>query len=137
MHLRNVFLTAICLFVPLSLSAGEAGKLREIDVKGVKVDFEKGLVSKPKVIVSADDLAKAIPEADAIKKQVDFTKEKLLLFAWGGSGGDKLTAKLSDDGKTAVFTFKAGLTRDFRRHVLLFVLPKNAEFKLEGVPGGR
>ena len=137
MHLRTVFLTAICLIVPLSLSAGEAGKLREIDAKGVKVDFEKGRVSKPKVIASADDLDKAIPEADAIKKQVDFTKEKLLLFAWGGSGGGKLTAKLSDEGKTAVFTFKAGLTRDFRRHVHLFALPKNAEFKLEGVPGGR
>ena len=137
MYLRKVLVAAISLIVPLGLSAGEVGKLREIDAKGVKVDFEKGRVSKPKVIASADDLDKAIPEADAIKKQVNFTKEKLLLFAWGGSGGDKLTPKLSDEGKTAVFTFKAGLTRDFRRHVHLFALPKNAEFKLEGVPGGR
>jgi hypothetical protein len=137
MYLRKVLVAAISLIVPLGLSAGEVGKLREIDAKGVNVDFEKGSVSKPKMIASAEDLDKAIPKADAIKKKVDFSKDKLLLFAWGGSGGDKLTAKLSDDGKTVVFTYKAGLTRDFRRHVHLFAMPKNAEFKLEGVPAGR
>ena len=137
MYLRKVLVAAISLIVPLGLSAGEVGKLREIDAKGVNVDFEKGSVSKPKMIASAEDLDKAIPKADAIKKKVDFSKDKLLLFAWGGSGGDKLTAKLSDDGKTVVFTYKAGLTRDFRRHVHLCAMPKNAEFKLEGVPAGR
>jgi hypothetical protein len=36
-----------------------------------------------------------------------------------------------------VFSYKGGLTRDFRRHMHLFVLPKNADYKLEGVPGNK
>lgn len=130
MHLRKVFIVAICLMLPLSLPAGEPGKLREIDAKTIKVDFEKGRVTTPKTITSVEELDKAIPDADAIKKQVDFTKDKLVLFAWGGSGGDKLTGKLSDDGKSVVFTYTGGLTRDFRRHVHLFAIPKGADYKV-------
>ncbi len=115
----------------VGLSAGEEGaKLREIDSSGLKVNFEKGRVGTPKLITTAEELDKEIPNADAIKKQVDFTKEKLLLFAWGGSGQDRLAGKLSADGKAAAFTYSPGRTRDFRRHVHLFVLPKNAEHKL-------
>lgn len=137
MNLRKLGVLAVALMTPLALSAGDAAKVREIDTSKLKIDFEKGRVNKPKLIASVEELDKAIPDADAVKKKVDFTKEKLLLFAWGGSGGDKLTARITDDGKTAVFTYKGGLTRDFRRHVHLFVLPKNADFKLEGVPGGK
>ena len=137
MSLRKVLVTAICLIIPLSLAAGEPGKMREIDTKGVKVDFEKGRVGEPKTIATADEFDKALPGADAVKKQVDFAKDKLVLFAWGGSGGDKLTSKISDDGKTVTFGYTPGLTRDFRRHVHLFAIPKNADFKIEGVRKGK
>jgi hypothetical protein len=123
------------LILPMSLIAGDTGKIREIDAKDLKVDFEKGSVRKPQTFTSADDFDKAFKDADAIKKQVDFGKEKLLVFAWGGSGGDKLAAKLSDDGKTATFSYTPGLTRDFRRHVHVYAIPKGAEFKIEG--GGK
>ncbi|MBI3823816.1 MAG: hypothetical protein HY289_14195 [Planctomycetes bacterium] len=135
--MRTMLVLTTCLILPLSLLAGGAAKVRELDTDKVKVDFEKGRVNKPTTITTAEELDKAIPEAGAIKKQVDFTKEKLVLFAWGGSGGDKLTARITEDGKTAIFTYKGGLTRDFRRHVHLFVLPKNADFKLEGFPGSK
>jgi hypothetical protein len=131
-----MLVTAICLIVPFTLVAGEPGKLREIDTKDLKIDFEKGRVGQPKVIATADEFDKALPGADAIKKQVDFTKDKLILFAWGGSGGDKLSSKLSLDGKTVTFGYTPGLTRDFRRHVHLFAIPKNAEFKIDGVRKG-
>lgn len=135
MNLRKALLTIAFLVVPLGLVAGEPGKLREIDAKGIKVDFEKGSVKLPKVITSVEEFDKAIPDGAALKKQIDFAKDKVLLFAWGGSGGDKLSAKMSDDGKTALFTYTAGLTRDFRRHVHLFAIPKAAEFKLESGRG--
>ena len=124
--LRKLIVAAFCMAIPLVLSAGEGGKLREIDTKDLKVEFEKGRWNKPTTFASAEELDKAIPGADAVKKKVDFTKEKLVLFAWGGSGGDKLEGKLSDDGKIATFTYNGGLTRDFRRHVHLYVLPKDA-----------
>lgn len=128
---RNLLAAAGTLVLLLPLVAGEPGKLRELDAKGIKIDFAKGKVTTPKVIASADELNKAIPDADAIAKQVDFGRDKLVLFAWGGSGGDKLTAKLSDDGKTVAFKYSPGFTRDFRRHIHLFAIPKAAEVKVE------
>src|SRR5207244_784821 len=99
-NMRKLISAIVCFVLPLMLLAGEPGKLREIDAKDIKVDFEKGSVKMPKVVTSIEELDKAIPAAAAIKKQVDFGKDKLLVFAWGGSGGDKLGAKMSDDGKT-------------------------------------
>jgi len=137
MRLQKVMLVAICVVVPLSVAAGEAGKLREIKAKDLKVDFEKGNVTKPQVIASAADLDKAIPNAEVVKKQVDFTKEKLLLFAWKGGSSNQLRGKLSDDGKSVNFTFIPGRQRDPQRHVHLFVVPKDAEFKIVLAPGGK
>ncbi len=130
MHVRNWVIGAIVAIVPLTLIAGEPGKLREIDAKNAKVELIKGGATKPLAVSDADELAKAIPDSDAIKKQVDFGRDKLLIFSWGGSGGDKLTSKISDDGKLVTFTYTPGLTRDLRRHVRLFAIPKAAEFKV-------
>jgi len=137
MRLVTVLLVAIGVVVPLRVTADEAGKLREIEAKDLKVDFEKGNVTKPQVIASAADLDKAIPNADAVKKQVDFTKEKLLLFAWSGGSSNQLQGKLSEDGKRVNFTFIPGRQRDPQRHVRLFVVPKDAEFKVLLAPGGK
>ena len=137
MAMRKLLIGAVLIAAPLAMAAGEPGKLRELDVKGLKIAFEKSRVNKPTLITTADELDKAIPDAGALKKQVDFTKDKLILFAWGGSGGDKLTSRITDDGKTVVFTYKGGLTRDLRRHVRLFAIPKNADIKYEGFPGSK
>ena len=134
MYLRRAVFALICLMMPLSLPAGEPGKVRELDTKTLKIDFAKGRITAPKVITTAEELDKAIPDAEAIKKQVDFGKEKLVLFAWGGSGGDRLSVKLDTEGKvSAVLTYRLGLTRDFRRHVHLYAIPKGAEVKIEQV----
>ena len=137
MRLRKVMLVAICVVVPSSVTADEVGKLREIEAKDLKVDSEKGNVTKPRVIASAADLDKAIPNADAVKKQVDFSKDKLLLFAWRGGSSNQLRGKLSDDGKRVNFTFIPGRLRDPQRHVHLFAVPKDAEFKVLLAPGGK
>ena len=47
---------------------------------------------------------------------------------------DKVAAgelKTADKKTTAPFTYTRGLTRDLRRHVRLFVVPKDAEVKVE------
>ena len=43
-----------------------------------------------------------------------------------------MSAKISDDGKTVTFSHTPGLTRDFRRHVHVYAIPKAAEFKFDG-----
>lgn len=127
---------AMALVLAFGATASADDKVKEIDLKDLKVKFvEGGKADKPAEIKTADDLKKneALKDAaDEIAKKVDFSKEKLVLFWWGGSGGDKLVP----DAKTAgTFNLTRGLTRDFRMHVHLFAVPKDAAVKV--VPAGR
>ncbi len=127
----RIAMLVVAVFFAASVSAEEKGGVREIPTKDLKIKFdEKGKATAPTEIKTADDLAKseALKDAaDEIKKNVDFSKWKLVFFSWGGSGGDKITP----DEKTAgTFTYTRGLTRDFRQHVRLFAVPKDAEVKV-------
>lgn len=112
-------------------------------VRALDVKIE-GAVSarfgEPTVIANEEQLRKAIKDetaAAAIKKAVDFKSEKVLYFAWSGSGQDKLTFT-SGEGKKSpevTYTYTPGKTRDVRPHKKLYVLPKDATFKI--APEGR
>ena len=136
---------AVCTVVLATLTAvaGEEG-VRAIDAKGFKFPMfkEDAKVAEPAVITSAAELAKAIPDEETqtkIKGQVDFAKEKLLHFRWAGSGGDKLGFKTAkgDKGPEVTILLQPGLTRDLRYHNQLFVVPKNATWKLEVTKPGK
>jgi hypothetical protein len=110
--------------------------VRELDAKGVPRVLERGTVDKPTIITSAEELAKAISVEEVqarIKKEVDFAKEKMLFFAWSGSGGDKLTPTVEkgEKGPEVVFQYRRGLTKDLRPHVHLFAIPKDATWKVQ------
>lgn len=119
--------------VALLIGAADDIVVKELDLKGLRRDFPKGSAERPTVITTADELAKAFPEEavrERLKKDVDFAKQQLLFFAWSGSGGDKLLARVAD-GKV-VFAYQRGLTRDLRGHMKLFVLPKGATWRVDG-----
>jgi hypothetical protein len=112
--------------------------VRSLELQGLKRPFPKGAADKPLVIATAADLMKAFPEEairTGVAKQVDFDKEKLLFFAWSGSGQDKLTPTVvkdkDNDKKTVAFTYQRGLTRDLRAHFRLFALPKDIAWRVE------
>ncbi len=90
--------------------------------------------SKPTIkITSAEELAKAIPGKewqDRIGKQVDFAKEYLLFFAWGGSSGDQLAFRF-EDGKGVVFTYSQGVKDDLRPHYRMFAIRKDMNWRVE------
>jgi hypothetical protein len=121
---------AVLLAVPAF--AEDKPAVRALETKDVKFDFaRRGSQPRPVEIKTAEELAKSPlfkddDGRDAIKKQVDFSKEKLVMFAWGGSGGDKLTGALLKDGK-ASFTYTAGFTDDLRYHAHAFAVPKDAK----------
>lgn len=129
----RAFLTlAMCGVMAVATTADDKkAVVREVDLKGYETNFrDRGMVTAPTKITSAEELAKALPGKDVsekIGKQVDFTKEYLLLFKWSGSGQDKLTA---GGDKNAVFTLKRGLTRDLRPHLHLFAVAKDTEWEL-------
>lgn len=121
------------LFVASAVLADEAKKdapaIKEITIK--LEGQPRGKVTEPTVLTTVDELKKAIDAADSRKevlKHADFGKEKVLIFAWAGSGRDML-APTVEKGEY-LFTYKAGLTRDLRSHVKVFVLPKDAKFKV-------
>lgn len=93
----------------------------------------KGRAAKPTGIANAEELAKAFPDAkvrDGIAKQVDFARQQLVYFSWSGSGQDKIAAKEGEKKDEIVFEYKRGLTRDLRRHHKLYLLPKDATWKV-------
>jgi len=136
--MRAIVNLAVCgLIVCTAAGADDARKgARAIDVKGLKAEMPRGEVMKPAKITSEKELAAAIPDKEwqqKVGKQVDFAKEQLVYFTWSGSGGDKLTTRTEDakDKTVVVFLLERGLTRDFRPHVHLFAVPKDATWRVE------
>jgi len=128
--MRALLTVTVCGLMAVAATADDKkAVVREVDLKGYEVNAKnRGQVTKPTKIASAEELAKALPGKDVaekIGKQVDFSKEYLLLFRWSGSGQDKLSA---GGDKKAVFTLKRGLTRDLRPHLHLFAVAKDAEW---------
>ncbi len=120
------------MFLAAPALADEKSAVKEIPAKELKIAFNNdSKVTDPTEIKSVDDLAKSPAlegAADEVKKAVDFEKQKLVLFMWSGSGGDRLAANLKTS--TATFTLTRGKTFDLRQHTHLFVVPKDAEVKV-------
>jgi hypothetical protein len=110
--------------------------VKELDATGVPRVLERGEVNKPTPITSAEELTKAIPGQEVqtrLKKEVDFTKQQVLFFAWSGSGGDKLTyaAEKGEKGPVVVFRYQRGLQKNLAPHVHLFAMRKDATWKVQ------
>lgn len=95
--------------------------------------FDGASVKKPLVLKSqkeaaghfdADELAKLV-------KQADFDKQFVLLFAWRGSGQDKLDAAVAESYPEQIFFgYTPGRTRDLREHVRVFALRSNVRWSV-------
>jgi hypothetical protein len=90
----------------------------------------------PLVLKSLEKAARYLPEADVekLKKEVDFTQEVVLLFAWEGSGQDRLTHEMAESQPEQVaFTREPGRTRDLRPHVHAYVVSAKVKWTVDGV----
>jgi hypothetical protein len=128
----------LCLAAPLSCAALHARdddpepKLpavqpREIVVRGLP--REMGQFDRPTSIRSERHLAEVVPNEEtrrAILKQVNFNKERLLLFCWNGSIGDRLKPAKSGAGE-ANFEFTGGREDKAGYHAKLFAIPARAK----------
>ena len=84
--------------------------------------FEASAATKPLQIRSLEEAAAYLSAEDltGLIREVDFSRQQVLLFAWRGSGQDSLEAAL--DKSAATFTYSPGRTRDLREHHRVFVL---------------
>ncbi|KPK50543.1 MAG: hypothetical protein AMK72_01970 [Planctomycetes bacterium SM23_25] len=116
-------------------------------IKGVKPKpsvFRAAGRSQPLVIRSEKEAAEHFAHADvaALKKVVDFNRQIVLVFAWRGSGQDRLTYGVAESYPEQIFfTFRPGRTRDLRPHVRMYALRSNVTWRgpkgRRGPAGGR
>jgi hypothetical protein len=135
--MRAVLAVLAAALAVVAAAADEPKKeaVRAIQAKGLQPDRE-GAFNKPLEIADAEALAKVVPDEAAraaVAREVDFKTEKLVLFRWAGSGGDKLafTVEKGKEAPEVVFTLTPGLTKDLRPHVHLYAVPKAATFKVQ------
>ena len=96
--------------------------------------FKDASRTKPIVLKSLKNGAKYFDKEElaAITKTVDFEKQIVLLFAWKGSGQDRLQYVLKESlPEQVMFSYKPGRTRDLRPHVKVYILRSNVKWAVE------
>ncbi len=97
--------------------------------------FESASVRRPLVLRSTEDAARCFTGESlaALNRAVDFDRQFVLLFAWSGSGQDRLTHVVAESYPEQIrFTYTPGRTRDLRQHVKVFALRNNVQWTLPG-----
>jgi len=119
----------LMLLVPLSLPAkGMPPPLVEVSFETRPEVFEHASATRPLVITSMKEAETHFTEKgmDALRKRIDFSKQALLVFAWSGSGQDRIETAIAESYPEQIsFQYKRGRTRDLRSHVKMFALRNN------------
>lgn len=92
-------------------------------------------LAKPLVLETAEQAAKHLDQATLQKltRQLDFNQQKLIVFAWKGSGQDKLAFEVLESfPEQVVFRYRPGRTRDLRPHVKAFAVRNNVKWRVAG-----
>jgi hypothetical protein len=136
--MKNLGLSAIlCLAAVCYGAAAEPspGVAAVVELEGLAADpsvFEVAQAGKPIEIKSAEEAAKFFKDealAQALAK-VDFAKQYVLIFAWKGSGQDRLVSRVAESyPEQAFFELERGRTRDLRPHVRIYALRSNVTWK--------
>ncbi len=135
--IRTMWLVLPLLFASIAFGAPDA-KLPPITVlKGVTPKpgvFKAAGRGKPITLRSAEDAAKHFSEEELAKleKQVDFEQQIVLVFAWRGSGQDRLEYAVAESYPEQIFfTLKPGRTRDLRPHIKVYALRSNVKWSVK------
>lgn len=131
----RMFLCAAAMVFTISvLAAQEKPAVREIPTRNifnVATTAQPFKVTEPKVFTSAAELnmTKLLTQSGkaALIKQVNFDKEKVVLFFWSWAGGDKIVPV---EDKPGSFTHSSTGVGKGGFGDKLFVVPKDAEIKV-------
>jgi hypothetical protein len=96
--------------------------------------FEGSSWKKPLLLKSEKEAAEHFDAEELAKlnKQVDFAKQFVLLFAWRGSGQDRLDSAVAESYPEQIFfTYAPGRTRDLREHVRVYALRANVKWSVK------
>lgn len=104
------------------------------DLRVEEAVFRDASRTKPIVLKSLKNGAKYFDKEEliAISKTVDFEKQIVLVFAWKGSGQDRLQYIVKESfPEQIMFSYKPGRTRDLRPHVKVYVLRSNVKWAVD------
>jgi hypothetical protein len=109
--------------------------IRELDKLVPKPSVFEGRTWKQPLVIKSQKEAAEHFDADELTKltkQVDFAKQVVLLFAWRGSGQDRLDAAVAESYPEQIFfRHTPGRTRDLREHVRIFALRSNVKWSVK------
>ena len=132
--MKKLFIT-IGLLISLTASAAaekEIGNpITELTAPDLTEAATKDATLKAPILVQDKEAAKKYLEGDTLKQvlKLDFTKKKVLIFYWAGSGRDQLSCEILESyPEQLVFNIQRGRTRDLRRHSKVYVIRKNVSY---------
>ncbi len=103
--------------------------------KDDKIESKGGKATEPVKVTSAAELEKAVPDEATrtrLAKLVDFKTHALLIFAWQGSGQDKIEyTVLESYPEQIAFTYTPGRTKDLRSHVHLYAVRNDVKWSVK------
>ena len=132
--MRVAMCAAVLVLTTSFLAAQEKAAVREIETDGifnVATGAPTSKAPEPRVFASTKEIAMNMVftkgAAKALMKQVDFEKERVVLFFWDWAGGDKIVPVA---GKPGTFTYSFTGVGKGGFGSKIFVVPKGAEVKV-------
>lgn len=121
----NKLIGVIMCFVPFPIFAGE---LTEIPSLYISPEAREAFENNPEAFANGYALLEKVYHAQTFMRPVppdiEFDKENVIMFVWGGSGGDKIEYDQDEEG-VYHFVLKRGLTKDYVSHIKIYVINKN------------
>ena len=129
------FIISIAVICMTAAGAQAQEPIAELDLLPEQSRLQASAWNKPIVITSMQEAGGLFKNAasGALGSQVDFEKQFLLVFAWRGSGGDRLSYTVAESFPEQIFfSMKRGLTRDLRPHMHVYALRSNVRWSIQG-----
>lgn len=123
-------LIALILFTSAGLADDPIKEI--VDAKPNAAIFRNATLNRPLVLRSKSDAGKHFVnnQLEKLQQHVNFEKQIVLVFAWRGSGQDKLTYEIAESFPEQIFfRSRPGRTRDLRPHIHVYVLRSNVVWR--------
>ena len=131
-------MTGIAAFCMLAGIASAQKPIVAIKAAPQRSVFKNSAWDKPIIIKSNTDAVKYFSKdtLNTLETTVDFKKQFVLVFAWRGSGRDKLSYNVAESYPEQVFfSLRRGRTKDLRAHAKVYALRSNVRWRAGGKAG--
>ena len=127
---KSLPVLATALLINLVSGIGFAQSALE-EIEGITLEdkvFEAVDENRILVLASSEDAERNLSEENfkKLSDQVDFDTQRVVVFAWRGSGRDRVSYSIAESWPEQIsFQYERGMTRDLRSHTKIFALRSN------------